>query len=85
MQAAGRIQTRIDPKLKAETEAIFSEIGLSTGEAIRLFYKQVVLNSGLPFPVRVPNSESKVALEEARQSEKLKTFDSLEDFKKSLE
>lgn len=43
------INTRIDSNLKHQAEAIFSEIGLSTSQAIRLFYKQTVHEKGLPF------------------------------------
>ena len=43
------INTRIDSNLKHQAEAIFSEIGLSTSQAIRLFYKQTVQSGALPF------------------------------------
>lgn len=43
------INTRIDANLKNQAENIFSQIGLSTSQAIRLFYKQTVLSKGLPF------------------------------------
>lgn len=43
------INTRIDSNLKHQAEAIFSEIGLSTSQAIRLFYRQTVHEKGLPF------------------------------------
>lgn len=85
MAQTDRIQARIDPALKEATEAIFSQIGLSSGEAIRLFYKQVLLHEGLPFPVKVPNEASLAALKEAQDPEALKTFDSLADFKHSVE
>ena len=79
-----RIQTRIDPSLKEATEAIFAQIGLSSGEAIRLFYKQVLLHDGLPFPLKVPNEASLKALKEAQTPKALSTFESLADFKQSL-
>jgi addiction module RelB/DinJ family antitoxin len=43
------IHARIEPKLKRSAERIFSEVGMSTTEAIRLFSKQVELHRGLPF------------------------------------
>jgi DNA-damage-inducible protein J len=43
------IHARIDPKLKESAERVFSKIGISTAEAIRLFLKQVELHNGLPF------------------------------------
>jgi DNA-damage-inducible protein J len=55
MAKEAMIRARIEPHLKAEAESIFEELGLSITQAITLFYKQVKLNRGLPFEVRVPN------------------------------
>ncbi|MGI6075497.1 MAG: type II toxin-antitoxin system RelB/DinJ family antitoxin [Pyramidobacter sp.] len=61
------INTRIDSDLKRQAENIFSEIGLSTSQAIRLFYKQTVQTGGLPFQ---PNyTLSKETLEAMREAE----------------
>ncbi len=56
MNKSAMIRARIDPALKNEVEELFEELGLSTTEAITLFYQQVRLNRGLPFEVRVPNA-----------------------------
>lgn len=55
MAKEAMIRARIEPQLKAEVEDIFEELGLSITEAVTLFYKQVKLNRGLPFEVRIPN------------------------------
>lgn len=61
------INTRIDSTLKHQAETIFSEIGLSTSQAIRLFYRQTVQSGGLPFQ---PNySLPRETLEAMRESE----------------
>ena len=49
------IRARIEPELKTDVENIFQELGLSITEAITLFYRQVRLNRGLPFEVRIQN------------------------------
>lgn len=51
------IRVRTDRRLKIEVEAIFRRLGLSTSAALTLFYQQVKLTGGLPFPVKVPNAE----------------------------
>lgn len=43
------VNTRVDSDLKHQAEAIFSEMGLSTGQVIRLFYRQTLQTGGLPF------------------------------------
>ena len=55
MSKSAMIRARIEPFLKEEVEAIFKKLGLSTTEAISLFYYQVKLNRGLPFQIKVPN------------------------------
>ena len=54
MAKAAMIRARIEPRLKAEAEDILRELGLSTTEALTLFYHQIRLNRGLPFEVRLP-------------------------------
>ncbi len=43
------IQSRVKPELKAEAEAIFEGLGMSMGDAIRIFLQQTVNMGGLPF------------------------------------
>ena len=70
------ISTRIDPDLKHDAEQIFKELGLTTSQAITLFYKQVDIHHGLPFTVRIPNRVNSKALEDAKKRRNLKSFDS---------
>jgi DNA-damage-inducible protein J len=68
------IRARVEPRLKRDAEAVLKKIGLTSSEAITLFLTQVKLTKGLPFPVRVPNKETKRALTEARARKNLETF-----------
>lgn len=61
----GMIRARVDPELKVRAEAILRDLGLNASDAIRLFYTQVALNGGLPFPVKVPNAETRQAMRDA--------------------
>ncbi len=72
------ISARIDPLLKRGAEEVFDELGLTASQAITLFYKQVQLRQGLPFRVMLPNSETKAALVEVREREKLPSFETAE-------
>ena len=85
MSAKGdRIQARIEPELKRSAEAIFSKIGISSGEAIRMFYSQVQLRGGIPFDVRIPNADTLEAIEELN-SGKGERFESTDDIFESWE
>ena len=66
MPKAEFIRARVDEGLKANTEALFSRLGISMTDAITMFLTQCELWQGLPFEVRIPNEETKRALDETR-------------------
>ena len=57
MQRAAMIHARMEPELKQDVESIFRALGMTTTEAVTLFYKQVKMRRGLPFSVEVPDEE----------------------------
>ena len=65
MAKTGYLNARIDPGLKEKAENILSLLGVSTSQAITMFYRQVILRRGLPFDVCIPNAETVEALMEA--------------------
>ena len=77
------IHARIDPRLKKAAESVFSKIGLTTTEAIRLFLKQVELHRGLPFPVVMPNEETIAAMRQANHGRGLKRYGSFRELRGS--
>lgn len=60
------IQSRVKAELKEEAEALFSAIGLSVSDAIRLFLQQSINSGGLPFQptAKRPNAETREAMHE---------------------
>ena len=55
MAKTSTVRARIEPRLKSDAESLFHRLGLTTTEAITMFYRQTKLHSGLPFEVVVPN------------------------------
>jgi len=53
MAKSATISMRIDEQLKAEAEAIFQQLGMTTTEAIKIFLAAVRNRKGLPFQVQV--------------------------------
>lgn len=60
------VQSRINPELKQQAEVVFSSMGMSTSDAIRVFLQQSVNVGGLPFQpmAKLPNKETIEAMEE---------------------
>jgi DNA-damage-inducible protein J len=57
MSRAAMIHARMEPELKQDAESIFRALGMTTTEAVTLFYKQVKMRHGLPFTVEIPDEE----------------------------
>lgn len=74
MPKTAMIRARMEPDLKKDAEEVLAEVGLSPTEAIRLFYRQVYLQKGLPFEVRVPKAATRAAAAQARSRRRLKSF-----------
>ena len=74
MAMSERINTRIDTGLKRKAVKVFDRLGLTEAEAIRLFYAQVELHQGIPFPLMIPNAHTLEAFEEAKHPEKIPSF-----------
>ena len=84
MAKSKMIRARVEPALKHDAEAVLGKLGMSPTEAITLFYKQVTLYRGLPFPVRIPNAATRKALREARSRRNLERFETVGAWAKAM-
>ena len=73
------IRARIEPQLKNKVDVIFETLGLSTTEAISLFYKQVLFHQGLPFEVKIPNNETIRTFAKTDKGEELAEYKDMDD------
>ncbi len=69
---------KLDKEIKESAKKIFKELGLTMGEAVNIFLKQVTLHKGLPFEVKIPNEDTKKAINDARKGINMQAT-SLED------
>lgn len=54
MARTSNVFARVEPELKAQAEIVLNQLGLPMSNAIGIFLKQVVLQRGLPFEVKIP-------------------------------
>lgn len=52
------IQVRVDESLKRDATAVLEKLEIDVPTSIRLFLRQVVLDNGLPFDVKLPDIEN---------------------------
>jgi len=72
------ITARVDPNLKRKTEKVLKGLGLTTSQAITLFFNQISLRKGLPFAVSIPNTATAKAIETALAGMDLHEVDSVD-------
>ena len=54
---SANLYARIEPDVKEQAESILSALGIPASNAINMFYKQIILNRGLPFEVKIPTAK----------------------------
>jgi len=54
MAKTANLYARIEPEVKEAAETILSALGIPASNAINMFYKQIILQKGLPFDVKIP-------------------------------
>ena len=84
MSKTAMIRARIEPDLKDKAEHVFRKLGLTTTQAIRLFYKQVELRGGLPFEVAIPNEITRRTFDNTDAGRNLVVCEDADDMFKKL-
>lgn len=51
---SANLYARIEPDVKEKAESILATLGIPASSAINMFYKQIILQRGLPFEVKIP-------------------------------
>lgn len=55
MSKTANLYVRIEPDLKEQAEKILSALGIPASNAINMFYKQIILQRGMPFDLKLPS------------------------------
>ena len=54
MAKSANLYARIEPELKEQAESILAALGIPASNAITMFYKQIILQRGMPFDIKLP-------------------------------
>jgi DNA-damage-inducible protein J len=68
------INARVKPELKGDVEQILGKLGITTTQAITMFFEQIKINRGIPFQLKLPNEETMEAMLDARENRNLAPF-----------
>jgi len=73
------INARIDPAVKKEVVEILNSLGLTTSQAISLFFKQIIYKRGIPFEIRIPSPQSMQTIAKVEAGEGLHEVSDADD------
>ncbi|MHB1607537.1 type II toxin-antitoxin system RelB/DinJ family antitoxin [Acidiferrobacter thiooxydans] len=65
MATTAMVHVRVDEKIKAQATETLAAMGLSVSDAVRVFLMRVVADKQMPFALKVPNAETRAAMDEA--------------------
>ncbi len=54
MARTSNIYVRVEPDIKSEAESILKELGIPMSNAVAMFLRQVILQRGIPFEMKIP-------------------------------
>jgi DNA-damage-inducible protein J len=78
MAHSSMLHVRVDDEIKAQASEALATMGLSVSDAVRILLKRVVNDQAFPLELKVPNAQTRAAMEEARAMTKSRAarFDS---------
>ena len=84
------VSFRMNTELKAQAEALFSELGMNLSTAFNIFVRQSLREGGIPFAIKLeePNKETIAAMLEAERIAKdpnVKSYSDVEEVFRELE
>ena len=82
---ATTIQVRLDKRTKSQAQKIFKTLDISMSEAIKLFLRQVALQKGIPFEIKIPNELTDKTLRDSEEGKDLHKASTVDKLFKELE
>jgi DNA-damage-inducible protein J len=91
MANTSMLHVRVDDDIKAQASEALAAMGLSVSDAVRILLKRVVNDQAFPLELKVPNAQTRPAMEESRAMMKARSarfqsadalFDDLEKTRK---
>jgi DNA-damage-inducible protein J len=61
MAKTANLYARIEPNVKEQAESILSALGIPVSNAINMFYKQIILQNGIPFDLKLPTPPNDIS------------------------
>ncbi len=67
MARTANVFARVEPELKEQSESVLDQLGIPMSNAVGMFLRQIVLQKGIPFEMKLPRTAPLAYSAEARQ------------------
>lgn len=57
MARTANVFTRVEPEIKEQAESVLNQLGISMSNAVGMFLRQIVIQRGIPFEMKLPAKE----------------------------
>ena len=57
MQRTSSVFARVEPEIKMQAEQVLNQLGIPMSNAIGLFLRQVIMQRGIPFEMKLPSQK----------------------------
>ena len=57
MARTSNVFVRVEPEVKEQAERVLERLGIPMSNAVAMFLRQIILQRGLPFEVKLPQNE----------------------------
>lgn len=57
MARTSNVFARVEPEIKEQAEQVLNQLGIPMSNAVGMFLRQVVLQRGIPFEIKLPAGE----------------------------
>ncbi len=84
MANTAQINTRIDNATKEQAGKILHSLGLTTSQAITLFFKQIIYTRGIPFELKIPNETTVETFRKTDANKELHRVSGIDELSKEL-
>ncbi len=66
MAHSAMLHVRVDDEIKTQATEALASMGLSISDAVRILLKRVISDQAFPLELKMPNAQTRAAMEEAR-------------------
>ena len=57
MSRTANVFARVEPEIKEQAENVLEQLGIPMSNAVSMFLRQIVLQQGIPFEMKLPRKE----------------------------